>query len=82
VCEQAQIGGEPHVFVSADTSQQPLFVKHGKRVNMGNLHFGIVSDLEPKISHLAGLGISTPVERALQITLYLCKTNPISTCPK
>jgi hypothetical protein len=53
----------------------------GKLLNLGNLHFDIVSDLELRISDFANLGISTTVENPLQIGPFFCKTNPISKRP-
>jgi hypothetical protein len=63
--------GDPHVFVSVDTSQHPLFVKQGKLLNLGNLYFDILSALEPKMSDFASLGIFTLVERSLQISPFM-----------
>jgi hypothetical protein len=40
-------------------------------VNVGNLYFDALSDLEPKMSDFASPGISTPVERSLQITPFM-----------
>jgi hypothetical protein len=40
---------------------------------LGNLHFDIVSDLELRNSDFASLGISTLVERALQIHPFFAK---------
>ena len=40
-------------------------------MNLGNLDFDIVSDLELRISDFASLGIFTLVESALQIKLFL-----------
>jgi len=46
-------------------------------LNLDHLYFDIVSDLELRISDFAILGPSTSVENPLQITYFLCKTNPI-----
>ena len=40
-------------------------------MNLSHLYFDIVSDLELRISDFTGLGISTLVESALQIHLFL-----------
>jgi hypothetical protein len=57
--------------VSADTSHKPLFGKKGKVLNLGHLYFDIVSDFVLRFSYFASLGISTVVESALQIHLFL-----------
>jgi len=46
-------------------------------LDLGHLDFDIVSDLELRISDFASLGISTTVKSPLQISYFLCKTNPI-----
>ncbi len=57
--------------------QKALFGKQGKVLNLDHLYFDIVSDLELRISDFANLGIFTLVESSLQISYFLCKTNPI-----
>ena len=58
-------------------AKKPLFGKKGKVLNLGNLDFDIVSDLELRISYFANLGIFTTVESSLQIRLFFAKRTQI-----
>ena len=79
--------GDPHVFVSADTRQNPFFGRKAKVLNLGHLYFDIVSVLELRISYFSYRDTlhasrdtnlsSTIVEDPLQIGPILCKTKPI-----
>ncbi|MDH4240413.1 MAG: hypothetical protein OEW48_12700 [Phycisphaerae bacterium] len=70
--EMAEDGGQvARAFVSADTSHKPLFGKKGNVLNLCHLYFNIVSDFVLRFSYFAGLGISTLVERSLQIHLFM-----------
>ena len=50
-----------------------MFIRHQERkvLNLGHLDFDIVSNFVLLISYFAGLGISTTVECALQIHLFM-----------
>ncbi|MHC4173716.1 MAG: hypothetical protein ACYST5_12345 [Planctomycetota bacterium] len=73
--------GDPHVFVSADTRQNPFSGRKAKVLNLGRLYFDIVSVLELRISYFsyrdtlhASRDTSLPstfVEDSLQISSFM-----------